>query len=373
MCSRKILVIEDREIFTLTLRQKLQELGYTVSEITHSEEALKTRELYLAIEIALHKHYSEQTLQAEQQNFTAILKSMGCAVIITDLHGCVQMMNPLAELLTACTQHEVTNKELANILNFTVPETKEIIESLTKQVLQEGITINLPDNCLLCTKDNRKIHLEGSIAPIRDDNGRIKGAVLVFQDITQRKQIEAELLRNAFYDSLTGLTNRALFLERLEQAFERSQRSDSYQFAVLFLDLDGFKTINDRFGHCVGDGLLIETARRLESCVRGCDTIGRFGGDEFVLLVEDIKDVTDAIHVAQRIQNSLKEPIAIDSQQLSTSASIGIALNCFPYKEPSSMLKDADIAMYRAKAQGKGRYTIFNFPQLNSKHQQMEI
>ncbi|GAA6623565.1 diguanylate cyclase domain-containing protein [Scytonema sp. NUACC26] len=366
MCSPKILVIEDKETFTFTLRQKLQELGYTVSEITNSEEeVLKTRELYIAIEMALHKHYAETTLQVEQQKFTAILKSMGCAVIITDIHGCVQMMNPLAEVLTACDRHEVTNNELANILSFADKEIKEEIESLTKQVLQEGISVNLSKNCILCAKDGRELHLEGSVSPIHDNNGHIKGAVLVFQDITQRKQVEAELVRNAFYDLLTGLANRALFLERLKQAFERSQRSNNYQFAVLFLDLDGFKTINDNFGHCVGDRLLMETARRLESCVRGCDTVGRFGGDEFVVLVEDIKDVTDAIHVAQRIQSSSKLPVTINSQQLFVGVSIGIALNCFPYKDPSSLLRDADIAMYRAKAQGKGRYAVFNFPQLN--------
>ncbi|MUG98354.1 diguanylate cyclase [Scytonema sp. UIC 10036] len=365
MFSPKILVIEDEEIFALALRQKLQELGYTVSEITHSgEEALHTRDLQIAIEIAIRKHYAERTLQAEQQKFTAILKSMGCAVIITDIHGCVQMINPLAEVLTACSQHEATNKELTNIFRFADKEIREGIENLTIQVLQKGISLNLPKNCILYTKDSREIHIEGSITPICDDNGHIKGAVLVFQDITQRKQVEADLIRNAFYDTLTGLPNRALFLERLGQAFERSQRSNDYNFAVLFLDLDGFKTINDRLGHCAGDRLLIETARRLESSLRSGDTVGRFGGDEFVILVEDIKDVADAINVAQRIQNSLKLPVSINSHQLFVEGSIGIALNCCTYQEPFSLLRDADIAMYRAKAQGKARYAVFDFPQL---------
>ncbi|KYC43906.1 hypothetical protein WA1_01775 [Scytonema hofmannii PCC 7110] len=362
MFSPKILVIEDEEIVAFDLRQKLQELGYTVSEITNSgEEALHTRDIHIGIEIAIRKHYSERTLQAEQQKFTAILKSMGCAVIITDIHGCVQMMNPLAEVLTACAQHEVTNKELASVLISADKETREEIENLARQVLQEGISLNLPKNCILYAKDSREINIEGSITPICDDNGHIKGAVLVFQDITQRKQVEAELLRNAFYDTLTGLPNRALFLERLGQAFERSQRINDYQFAVLFLDLDGFKTINDSFGHCTGDRLLVEIARRLESCLRGCDTVGRFGGDEFVVLVEDIKDVADAINVAQRIQNSLKLPVSINAQQLLVGVSIGIALNCCAYKEPFGLLRDADIAMYRAKAQGKAQYVVFNF------------
>lgn len=133
---------------------------------------------------------------------------------------------------------------------------------------------------------------------------------------------------------------------------------------MLFLDLDGFKAVNDNYGHLTGDRLLIETARRLESCLRSGDTVGRFGGDEFVVLVEDIKEIADAINVAHRIQNSLKLPVAINAQQLYIGVSIGIAINCCAYKEPSSLLRDADIAMYRAKAQGKAQYAVFNFPQL---------
>jgi diguanylate cyclase (GGDEF)-like protein len=185
------------------------------------------------------------------------------------------------------------------------------------------------------------------------------GAVLVFQDITQRKEIEAKLLRNACYDGLTKLPNRVLFLDRLRQAIERSKRRIDYRFAVLFLDLDGFKGINDRFGHGVGDDFLVEIAQRLESSLRSGDTVARFGGDEFAVLLEDIKDVTDATNVAKRIQENLGLPLILNEHQIFPTASIGIALSGRDSEEPQNLLRDADIAMYRAKRQGKARYGIF--------------
>jgi diguanylate cyclase (GGDEF)-like protein len=167
-------------------------------------------------------------------------------------------------------------------------------------------------------------------------------------------------MRNAFYDGLTELPNRILFLDRLRQTIERSKRRNDYYFAVLFLDLDGFKEINDRFGHGIGDDFLVAIARRLESCLRGGDTVARFGGDEFTLLLEDIKDITDATNVAKRIQDSLRLPVNLNGYQLSTTASIGITWNFSNYEEPATLLRDADIAMYRAKRQGKATYAIFS-------------
>lgn len=128
----------------------------------------------------------------------------------------------------------------------------------------------------------------------------------------------------------------------------------------MFLDLDGFKGINDRFGHAIGDDFLVAIARRLESCLRSGDTVGRFGGDEFAVLLEEIKDVTDATNVAKRIQDTLGLPLNLNGHQICTTASIGIALNGAGYHEPESLLRDADIAMYHAKQQGKARYSVFN-------------
>jgi diguanylate cyclase (GGDEF)-like protein/PAS domain S-box-containing protein len=309
--------------------------------------------------MALYKHQIERKLQEEKQRLMAIVNSMGCGVVVTYTNGCIQMMNPVAEALSGWKQEEAFGKKLAEVLSLVDKDTGELLENLATEVMEKGAVLHLPENCTLITKDGKEISVGDSIAPIRDDDGNITGTVLVFQDITQRKQIEAQLLRNAFYDSLTALPNRVLFLDRLRQAIERSKRRNDYQFGVLFLDLDGFKGINDRFGHGIGDDFLVAIAQRLESCLRSGDTVARFGGDEFAVLLEDIKDVSDATNVAKRIQDTLKEALNLNGREIFTTASIGIALSGSVDDEPESLLRNADTAMYRAKQQGKARYGIF--------------
>ncbi|NMG06456.1 diguanylate cyclase [Brasilonema sp. UFV-L1] len=318
------------------------------------------QDLYIAIEMTLYKHQTKRKLQREMQKWIAVLKSMGCAVMITDTCGCIYMMNPVAEALTAWKQDEAVRKSLTEILRLVDKDTGVIIKDLAQQTIETGVVLNLPETLTLIAKDGGEIQIGGSIAPIYDDEANLIGTVLVFQDITQRKQTEAKLFRNAFYDALTGLPNRVLLFERLSQVFERGKRRKNDRYAVLFLDVDGFKTINDSFGHTVGDNLLIEIARRLELCLRSGDTVARFGGDEFAILIKDIKDISDTTNVAKRIQESLDLPIYVNEHQICISASIGIALNCSSYEKPENLLRDADIAMYDAKQQGKARYVVFD-------------
>lgn len=317
-------------------------------------------DLYSAVEMALYKHQSKKMLYEEKQRLNAIINSMGCAVIVTYANGCIQMMNPIAEIITGWKQSEAFGKNLVEVVNLVDKDLGETIENLATDVIQAGEVFNLPENCILITKDGKEIAIGDNVAPIRDQNGNITGAVLVFQDITKRKQTEAQLSRNAFYDGLTALPNRVLFLDRIRQVIERSKRRSDYYFAVLFLDLDGFKEINDCFGHGIGDDFLVAIARRLESCLRSGDTVARFGGDEFTILLEDIKDINEATNVAKRIQMSLQVPLNLNGYQLSTTASIGITWNFSSYEEPATLLRDADIAMYRAKQQGKATYAIFS-------------
>jgi len=269
------------------------------------------------------------------------------------------MINPVAEALTGWRQDEAHGKDLAEVVSLIDKDMDEVIDNLATQAIQAGDVLKLPDNCTLLSKDGKKIPIGDCVAPIRDVDGNINGTVLVLQDITKRKQTEAQLLRNACYDALTALPNRVLFIDRLRQTIERSKRRNDDNFAVLFLDLDGFKGINDRFGHATGDDFLVAIARRLELCLRSGDTVARFGGDEFAVLLEDIKDVTDATNVAKRIQESLSVPLNLHGHQICPTASIGIALSGSGYEEPQNLLRDADIAMYRAKRQGKARYGVF--------------
>ena len=197
--------------------------------------------------------------------------------------------------------------------------------------------------------------LQQSFAELLEANRQLEA------EITERKRAEEQLLYNAFYDALTGLPNRALFMNRLGLALEQKKRHKDYLFAVLFLDLDRFKLINDSLGHLVGDQLLLEIAKRLESCLRSTDIAARFGGDEFTVLLEGIENVSNAIQVAERIQQELALPFRLNGQELSTTASIGIALSsAVDYNQPEDLLRDADTAMYRAKALGRARYELFN-------------
>jgi diguanylate cyclase (GGDEF)-like protein/PAS domain S-box-containing protein len=190
--------------------------------------------------------------------------------------------------------------------------------------------------------------------------GKPVGRVWSFRDVTQRKSAERQLVHDAFHDTLTSLPNRALFSDLLGRSIARSRRRDDYAFALLFLDIDRFKVVNDSLGHVMGDQLLVAVARRLERCVRPGDTVARLGGDEFTILLDDIEAVSDATRVAERIQHELGLPFTLRGQEVFTSASIGIALSSSGYERPEDLLRDADIAMYRAKALGKARYEVFD-------------
>jgi diguanylate cyclase (GGDEF)-like protein/PAS domain S-box-containing protein len=187
-----------------------------------------------------------------------------------------------------------------------------------------------------------------------------KSNLLLQQEIGDRQRAEEQLIHTAFHDALTDLPNRALFMDRLGHAIERAKRHEDYLFAVLFLDLDRFKVVNDSLGHMVGDQLLMAIANRIKACLRSADTLARLGGDEFTILLEDIRDVSDAKHVANRIQEELKLPFNLSGNEVFTTASIGIALSAAGYDRPEQLLRDADTAMYQAKAGGKARHEVFD-------------
>jgi diguanylate cyclase (GGDEF)-like protein/PAS domain S-box-containing protein len=179
-------------------------------------------------------------------------------------------------------------------------------------------------------------------------------------DMTDRKSFEQRLRYDALHDSVTGLFNRMALTERLKFSIDRSRRRKDYLFAVLYLDLDRFKDVNDSLGHAMGDQLLMATARLLEAILRPTDAVARLGGDEFVILLDDINDISDATRVADRIHTGLRTTSLLDGHQLFISASIGIVLSTSGYNSPEDILRDADIAMYRAKSQGKDRFEIFD-------------
>jgi diguanylate cyclase (GGDEF)-like protein/PAS domain S-box-containing protein len=199
-----------------------------------------------------------------------------------------------------------------------------------------------------------------SVTLIRGSQTQTVNLIFQTQDIGDRKRAEERLVHDAFHDVLTGLPNRALFMDHLKLSVERAKRRDKRLFAVLFLDLDRFKIINDSLGHMVGDQLLIGIARRLETCLRLGDTVARLGGDEFTVLLEDLSGTEEALEVAERLQEKLSRPFNLNGHEVFTTVSIGIALSNTGYDRADDVLRDADTAMYRAKSLGKARHEVFD-------------
>jgi diguanylate cyclase (GGDEF)-like protein len=219
--------------------------------------------------------------------------------------------------------------------------------------------------------EKRFLHADGhtvwaslSVSLVRDSEGEPLYFVSQIQDVTERKALEEQLHHQAFHDSLTGLPNRALFMDRLEHALTRANRRGS-KVAVLFMDLDNFKVINDSLGHKAGDQLLIAVAERLKACLRPEDTAARLGGDEFTILVEDVAGGDDVARIAERIAEILQPPFALGEREVFATANIGIALNGSAQGQPADLLRHADLAMYRAKHRGKARYEVFE-PSMDS-------
>ena len=320
----------------------------------------EARELNANIEIALYKHQLDRTIKENRRWLLAVLNSISEGVAASDTNGLIKFMNPVAEALTGWSQTEALGRSPAEVFHFIDEVTRKLLENPLLKSLQEDSAVSRRENALLRAKAGTETPVADSAAPIYDDHGRAEGAVMVVRDSTEQRRMEAQLAHNALHDALTQLPNRTLFLDRLQQAVERGQRSPEVGFVVMLIDLDRFKTINDTLGHLLGDQLLIEVAPRFQKYVRTMDTVARFGGDEFAVLLEDVSDVAVACRTAERILEELKKPFTIGNRELVITASIGIVMSSIPYEEPADLLRNADIAMYRVKARGRSGYELFD-------------
>ncbi|HHP7246331.1 MAG TPA: EAL domain-containing protein [Elainellaceae cyanobacterium] len=223
-----------------------------------------------------------------------------------------------------------------------------------------GSTPHFESEHRICHRNGTYLWVLTRGVALRNADGQAYRIAGSLTDITARKHAEERLLYDAFHDVLTGLANRALFMDRLDHTIQLSKRCKLPSFAILFLDLDRFKVINDSLGHFIGDQLLMAVSARLKSCVRSGDTIARLGGDEFVILLSDIQAGISAIDIAERIQQQFKVPYNLSGHEIFATASIGIILGTPDYINPDELLRDADTAMYRAKSGGRGRYEVFD-------------
>ncbi len=347
---------------TLNRIRQTEPLGYIL-------KPFRDQELRAAIEIALYKHDMEGRLRKQTQWLATILNSIGDGVIVTDMQARIMMLNPVAEKLTGWSALEAIGKPAAHIFAVINEHSRLLIDNPFVKVIEAGETISLPEHSVLIRKDGSEVPIGDSLAPIKDLRGvsllrggsrQITGTVAVFHDNTQQRTTAKRLHRHAFYDNLTGIPNRAWFRERLTDAVERVKRYPEYLFAVLLLDMDRFKVINDSMGHDAGDQLLIGTATRINHSIRTIDTASRLGGDEFAVLLENLRSEEEAFKVVQRIHEELSKPFHLNGKEIFTNASIGIVLSSIGYSHIDELIRDADIAMYRAKAKGKGRHQVFD-------------
>ncbi len=315
-----------------------------------------TKQAELAHQHALEVQQHMEALRASEERFRSAFDNATIGMAVVSLQG----------------RWLQVNRSLCDIVGY---EEAELLESDVQRVTHRDDLVALDEQMTrfsagsvpshqtevrYCHKSGKEVWAHLGMSLVRDGEARPLHLIFQIQDITDRKRAEEQLLHDAFHDALTGLPNRALFMDHVKMAIQRSRRSGDRLFAALFLDLDRFKIINDSLGHMVGDQLLVGIAHRLEACLRPGDTVARLGGDEFTILLEDLAGTEDAIDVARRVQEAVTQPFNIGGHEVFTTASIGIALSTAGYERAEDLLRDADTAMYRAKMEGKKRHVVFD-------------
>lgn len=347
--------------YNLTNERRLQQIKLAAS--AHLEKAIRERtEELVQVNEQLRQENSERR---EIEAALVRAESRYREIVNNSIEGIFQRSAD-GRLLSA-------NASMARILGY--PSVETLLEAYQKPGNQIAYTSEMAVTIVelleirgwvsnlefqAAMQDGSPVWVAMNARRVADNSGETLYYEAFMEDITSRKKTEEKLVHQAFHDPLTGLPNRALFLDRLRMALRRAKRHDEYLFAVLYLDLDRFKNINDSFGHSAGDQVLNHATERILQCVRDLDTVARFGGDEFAVLLTDLEKPSQAVLIAKRISEALNEPMELQGQEISTGASIGIVLNNVNYETPDDILRDADTAMYRVKTQGRRGYTIFN-------------
>ncbi len=318
------------------------------------EHGTLTGVLCVGSDITRQRRTMEELIRRERFHGSIIEKSTD-VITIVDQDGRILHESPSAAKHLGHPVEEIAGTPLGEHIH---PADRRMVAGILKSV-----QANPGDSPVFVFRRTRRdgspLHLEATATNCLDDDA-VSGIILNCRDVTERTAFEEQLRRHVFLDTLTGLPNRALFLDRLTHALERIKRKPGYQFAVLFVDLDRFKLVNDSLGHSVGDRLLQKIGRRIASCLRRVDTVARFGGDEYILLLDEIDDDRQAIRVAERIREELTRPFVMDEAEVFASASIGIVFSTPEYTDPDQIIRDADTAMFKAKARGKGGYRVFH-------------
>jgi diguanylate cyclase (GGDEF)-like protein/PAS domain S-box-containing protein len=326
---------------------------------------IETRGLLRALRYAIERKIMEEALFAEKECAQVTLNCIGDAVICTDISGNITFLNLVAEKVTGWSRQEAVSLPVVEVLRILDATSRETAPNPMDMAVRQDRTVHLPSNCILIRRDGFEIPIEDSVAPIHDREGQITGAVIVFRDISAARAMALQMTHSAQHDFLTGLPNRMLLNDRVSQAIILALRHMT-KVALLFLDLDGFKHINDSLGHPIGDKLLQSIGKRLVDCVRGSDTVSRQGGDEFVVLLSEVEQWEDAAIMARRILQAVVEAHFIDQHDLHVTASIGVSVYPDDGMDAETLIKNADTAMYQAKENGRQSYQFFK-PAMNAR------
>lgn len=300
----------------------------------------------------------EEAIFIEKARAEITLNSISDAVIGTDMSGDVDYLNVAAESMTGWSREEARGHQIGEVMKIINGATREHERNPIEMVLQQNKPMVLATGTILIRRDASEMAIEDSTAPIHDSRGRIVGAVMVFHDVTATQAMATKMTHLAQHDFLTNLPNRLLLNDRIAQAISLAKRRGT-MLAVLFLDLDNFKHINDSLGHATGDKLLQSVAQRLTACVRSSDTVSRQGGDEFVILVTADKYAHDAALTANKILAALAVSHSIAKHELHVTPSIGISVYPTDAQNAETLIKNADTAMYHAKENGRNNYQFF--------------
>jgi diguanylate cyclase (GGDEF)-like protein/PAS domain S-box-containing protein len=304
-----------------------------------------------------------ENLFEEKERAQVTLDSIGDAVMSSDIAGNVTYLNVVAEALTGWSRHEAAGHSVEEVFRIVDSATREPLPNPMAAAIRENKPAFLEPNCLLIRRDGVEAEIEDSAAPIHDRRGVVTGAVMVFHDVSTTRALSLRTSYLAHHDSLTELPNRAVLSDRFALALALAKRHTK-QLALLFLDLDNFKNINDSLGHDIGDRLLRSVAMRLRGCVRSSDTVSRLGGDEFVILLSELTNAEDAVLCAEKTLLALSAPHHIDEHRLQITASIGIVTYPDDGLDADVLMKHADAAMYNAKDRGRNNYRFFE-PAMN--------
>ena len=301
---------------------------------------------------------AEERLFEEKERSRVTLDSIGDAVLATDLAYNVTYVNPMAEQMTGWSQEQALGRPLAEVFNIIDGTTRDVGANPARRAIEQDRTVGLAMDCVLIRRDGTETVIEDSAAPIHNREGRVTGAVIVFHDGSQSRNVTEQMAHLAQHDMLTGLPNRVLLKERFSRAIALARRNRK-QVGLLFLDLDHFKQVNDSLGHATGDRVLQSAAERMVGCVRASDTVCRYGGDEFVILLTEIKRPQDAAFAAEKLHAAFVEPLTIDGHKLHVALSIGISIYPDDDDHVDDLMRNADTAMLHAKASGDNRCRFF--------------